>query len=231
MRRREHLDRSSERRLRPPAHEPFGITEGRHPLRSVGHAFVKIHLHHSLLILRREQREHRGRLQIDAPDPLIFVPAALVVAIPIGERLSRVNRRAAGLPGFGHQGLVVFSRRLVAVRADDLLDRVVAIAVAPVRDAILARPHVGQLPRRVASRVTLVGPVRAIQVEVLRREQIDGQWRHARRRCRRRLRSATASSSTSTATLCIRLVSERRPGGHQGDECHGHNTAACHPHV
>jgi hypothetical protein len=42
-----------------------------------------------------------------------------------------------------------------------------------VRDAVVARPHVGELPRRVAARVALVGPRRAIEIEVLGREEID----------------------------------------------------------
>src|SRR6185295_2297565 len=59
-----------------------------------------------------------------------------------------------------------------------------AIAIAPSTDAAvrgLGR-HAPELVRGVAARVTVVGPGVAVEVEVRRREEVDGQRLNARRR-------------------------------------------------
>src|SRR5690606_27378421 len=54
-------------------------------------------------------------------------------------------------------------------------------AVTPVTDAALY-PHLGELVGCVAARVARIGPVLAVEVEVLRGEEIHWQGLHARRR-------------------------------------------------
>ncbi len=182
------------RGLGPPAHESLGIAEGRHPLRCVAHRLVVVHLHHSLLVFGRQQRDHRGCLHVAAPDPLVAAAAALVVAVPVGQGLSSVHRRTARLLRLGHERGVVLLGGLVGIWADDLCDRIVEIAVAPMGGPVFACPHICELAWRIAARVALVGPGLPIEVEVLRGEQVARQRCHTRGR-RRRCRPSTPPSA------------------------------------
>src|SRR4029078_8844998 len=81
-------------------------------------------------------------------------------------------------------GRVVLSGGLVWVGARDLVRRQAAVAIAPSTDAAvrgLGR-HAPELVRRVAARVTVVGPGVAVAVEVRRRVEVDGQRLNARGR-------------------------------------------------
>ncbi len=108
-----------------------------------------------------------------------------VAAVPfIRKRLVRVDRRAAALLRLFEQRCVMLLRRLELVRADDRFARIVAVAVAPRRifRATLAdeagavrTPLFFDRGRAVAAEVALVGPERLVLVEVLRREEVDGQ--------------------------------------------------------
>ena len=220
-RRHRQLEVPGLRGLRPPADEPFGPAERRAPLRRVGDRLVIGGLHHALLIFGCEQREHCRRLR-DAPDPFraaICGAVALVVAVPVGHRGLRVHRRPALRLGLGHQCLVVLLGRLVGVWADDTLTRPVVVAVAPrrrvgrLRADALRIPHRVQLTGVVAAVVALVQPVRAVLVEVLRREQVDRQRLHAVRRSEDRGR-ATAAASTAGRT-------RRAPGAPPRPPCPG----------
>src|SRR6187200_1815303 len=100
-------------------------------------------------------------------------------------------RGAAALLRFSEQRLIVLLRGLEPIWAHDPLARVVAIAVSPRSGArgIFADQRAVQRTslrlerqRAVAAEVPLVGPQCAIGVEVLRREKVDGQRLHARRR-------------------------------------------------
>src|SRR5690606_8542522 len=85
--------------------------------------------------------------------------------------------------GFGQERRVVLLGGRMVVRAHDLLDRAVEIAIAPLADPSLI-PHVSQLTRRVAACIARIGPVLALEVEVLGREEIDRQRLDAGRRAR-----------------------------------------------
>ena len=157
----------------PPAHEPFGVAERRHPLRRVVDGLVVIHLRHARLVLGRQQRQHRRSLRQVAVQPLPFgrplKRAAKIPAVPVRKRRARMRGHAAVALGLRSQRLVVFLGGLVRVRAHELVEFHSDVAVAPMPDA-LAHPHVGELGGRVAARVTRVGPVLAVEVVVLRRE-------------------------------------------------------------
>ena len=188
--RHRELEVSGLRGLRPPAGESLGPAERGAPLRRVGDGLVVGGLNHALLVFRREQRQDRRHLR-DSPDPLratVRLPVAPVVPVPVRHGRLRVDGGTALRFRLGQQRLVVLLRRLVRVRAHDALARPVVVAVAPRRrlrrlgtDA-LPVPHRVELARIVAAVVALVEPVRPILVEVLRREQIDGQRLDAGRR-------------------------------------------------
>ena len=172
-------------------------------------------LHHALLVFRREHREDRRHLR-HAPDPLraaVRLSVAAVVAVPVGHGRLRVDRRAALRLRLGQQRFVVFLRRLVLVGTDDALARPVVVAVAPrcgfrrLRADALSVPHRVDLTRIVAAVVALIEPVRAVLVEVLRREHVDRQRLDTGRRPEDRRRRATSASTAGrsrrsrTATL------------------------------
>src|SRR5262249_31244352 len=62
--RRDYDLNSTNRELCVPTAQPFRITKGRHPLGRVADGFVVVDLSHTLLILGREQRNHRCCLHI-----------------------------------------------------------------------------------------------------------------------------------------------------------------------
>ncbi len=128
------LEIAALRGLRPPAHESFGIAEGRFPLRRVIDGLVVIHLHHALLIFGSEQRQDGGDLVHGAPDPLgavIGLLVASVVAIPIGRGGFGVNGGSALGLGGREQGFVMFLGGLIRIGADDFFARVIGAAIAP----------------------------------------------------------------------------------------------------
>ena len=103
-----------------------------------------------------------------------------------GHRRVRVLRRPAAAARLGEQRFVVRLRGLERVGAHDRLARIVAVADSPRR-----RVRGGSLPidrrrrwrraasrqpmRAVAAEVARIPPERAVLVEVLRREEVDGQ--------------------------------------------------------
>ncbi len=177
LRRRHDFD-LSDGELRPPPHEALGIAVRGVPLRRVVDRFVVVHLHHALLVLRREQRQDGARLVDPAVDPLRagILRRPVVPAIPLGQRLPRVLRGAAGGDRFGHQRVVMFLGGPVGQAALDVVDRVVDAAVAPFSRTGRAaahsalRPDVGELARRVAAEISGIRPEILVLVEVLRRK-------------------------------------------------------------
>src|SRR4029079_14934881 len=104
----------------------------------------------------------------------------------------RVLGRPAACLGLREQRLVTLLRGLERVGAHYALARVILLAIAPSRRArrVAAdrrdagvRAALGlDRPRAVAAEIALVGPERAVLVEILRREEIDRERLHALRR-------------------------------------------------
>src|SRR5262249_47431883 len=115
-----------------------------------------------------------------------------VAAAPLaGHGGVRVLGRAAALLCFRHQRLVVLLRGLERIRTHDRFAREIAVAVTPgrrrgalVRDQALAvrTPLLFDRGGAVAAEVALVGPERLVLVEILRREEVDGERRDSGRR-------------------------------------------------
>ena len=124
----------ADRGLVPAAHEALGPAVLRLPVRDVRVAAVIGLLHEVLLILRRQQRQHRRDLHLARLVPALGRGAA-VAARPLvaGHGRVRVLRRAAALRRLGLQRLVVLLRRLERIRAHDRFARIVAVATSPAR--------------------------------------------------------------------------------------------------
>ncbi len=142
---------------------------------------MKCHLHHALLVLRRQHGDECRGLKVAAVRPLIVAGAASVPAVPLRQCRARLFGRAAMSGSLRLQRREMLRRRLVWVGAYEIGDGPVDGAVAP-RAALALRPRVRELPRRVAARVALVVPVFSVEAVVLRREEIHGQWRNTGRR-------------------------------------------------
>src|SRR5690606_30034227 len=149
---------------------------GARPLRRVAARVVVHLLHEALLVLWREQRQVGGNLQDRAVVPGgALVTLAQVTTAPVGQVGLRVARRPALCAGFGEQRRVVVLRRSKAVGADDLLTRIVALAIAPCCRAwrivpdqgnFVGTPDLLQPDGRIAAVVARVEPQLAVLVEV-----------------------------------------------------------------
>ena len=179
----------------PLPHEPFGPAVRRRPLVGGVDSLVVDLPHHALLIFRCQQRQQRRDL-VGArvvPDSPSLRRILAVHAVPSGHRFVGVPGWAAARPGVGDQRLIMLFRRLEWIRAHDVLARPIHLAVSPAGRRWRLAPdarvvgaragstaaHVGDLPRGVAAPVAHVRPARAVLVEVLAREHVHGQRRHA----------------------------------------------------
>jgi len=108
--------------------------------------------------------------------------SALVPAIPVGQGLARVLRGPAGSFRFSHQRVIMFFGRLVLEGAGDLIHGDVGVAISPASHRAV-RPHVGNLVRGIAARVSLVEPVLSILIEILGGPQINRQRCDSGGRC------------------------------------------------
>ena len=107
------------------------------------------------------------------------------------QRRLRVYRGTAASLRLGEQGRVVRFRGIESVGTDDLVARIVPIAVTPrsrrrrivtdQRDLVCA-PDLLQADRRVATVVARIGPERLVEVKILGREDVHRQRRDTRRR-------------------------------------------------
>src|SRR5690606_9863669 len=104
-------------------------------------------------------------------------------AVPVGQRVARVHRRPPACLCFPDQRLVVLLRSLERIRADNRFARVVADAMTPggggrvtVLDgawtARVVTPGRVERDRAVAAVVALVHPEVAIEIEILRGEDV-----------------------------------------------------------
>src|SRR5262245_5371970 len=161
-------------------------------------------LHHAPLIFGRQERQHRGRLKVPAPDPLFLWIEPSVAAIPVRKCLSRVNRWTAGLLRLGQQRIVMFFSSFVRIWTHNLGDFPVEIAITP-RAKSLVSDHIGESARRIAPEIALVQPVLAIKVEIFAAEQVDWKrcdtWWRARRPVLLRIRASASSATSSSALL------------------------------
>ena len=133
------------------------------------------------LVLGGQQRDHGGRLQIAAVDPLFASRPSFIPAVPLGQRGAGVRGRPTCRARLGQQRRVVRLGGPIRVGAGNAGNRAIEIAIPPLPDAVVA-PHVGQLPGCIAPGIATVGPVASIQVEVLGREQVHRQRLNAGRR-------------------------------------------------
>ena len=164
----------------PAPHEALGPAVLRRPLRRVRVRVVIGLLHHPRLVLVGEQREKSRILipqQLGVP---VLSPVPHVAPAPVARhRGVGVLCRSAAAARLVEERLVVGLCGLELVGADDRLARVVPIAVSPrgrcrrlVADH-LAPPLLLETIGTVAPEVPLVGPQRAVGVEVLGREDVD----------------------------------------------------------
>ena len=155
--------------------------------------FVVLLLHHPLPIFRREQRQDGRHLVVPHAVPVRIAwrePRVHVAPVPLaghrGMTYAESGRRACA--SF-EERLVVLARGLELVRAHDGCARVITIAVAPGRrrcTCVTDQPCAVRAPLlfdadgTVAAKIAGIAPERAILVEILGREQVDGKRRHAR---------------------------------------------------
>ena len=184
----------------PLPHESLGPAIRSGPSVSGVNALVVKPPHHALLILW-VRIDRNVALAWHARSSRLAVPPANtpVDAVPLRHRWRvRVFCRSASGLHIGQQRSVVLFRGFESVRAHDVFARPILAAVSPasrdrrvLTDARIARghagaaaAHVGDLPRTIAAPVTGIGPVLAVLVEILAREEIDRQGLHAGRRLR-----------------------------------------------
>ncbi len=147
-------------------------------------ARVVIHLlHETLLVLWCEQRQVGRNLQgrtVEPRQPLVTL--ARIAATPRRQGGLRVLRRAAVRTCFCQQAFVVRLGGGEAIGADDLFTRIVAIAMTPCRSArritayqrhFIGAPDLFETYSGIAAVIAGITPQRAIQVEVLGREDIE----------------------------------------------------------